>query len=107
MGNLHEKKKNLRNVKFPILFFKFYSFLDFIFTVDDLIGVFFAYLKLFVNAVFNGKCYNTLLVGFYFESLFVELQGNLLVFKVLAVDLFEGHFYFHGFCRLFGIDVFS
>ena len=97
MVNLHEKIKKVEECEIPHLFFEFYSFLDLVFAVDDLIGVLLVCLELFVDAVFDGECCNTFLVGFSLESLFVELQSYFLVFKVFAVDLFQGHFYFHCF----------
>ena len=97
MVNLHEKIKKVEECEIPHLFFEFYSFLDLVFAVDNLIGVLFVCFKLFVDAVFDGECCNTFLVGFGLESLFVELQGDFFVFQVFFVDLFEGHFYFHCF----------
>ena len=97
MVNLHEKIKKVEECEIPHLFFEFYSFLDLVFAVDDLVGVLLVYLKLFVDAVFDGKCCDTFLVGFCLESLFVELQGYFFVFQVFFVDLFESHFYFHCF----------
>lgn len=73
MVNLHEKIKKVEECEIPHLFFEFYSFLDLVFAVDDLIGVFLVYLKFLVDTVFDGKCCYTFLVGFYLESLLVEL----------------------------------
>ena len=73
MVNLHEKIKKVEECEIPHLFFEFYSLLDFVFAVDDLIGVFLVYLELFVDAVFDGECCDTFLVGFNLICFLVEL----------------------------------
>ena len=98
MVNLHEKIKKVEECEIPHLFFEFYSFLDLVLAVDDLIGVLLVCLELFVYAVFDSECCNTFLVCFSLESLFVKFKGYFFVFKVFAVDLFEGYFYFNCFC---------
>ena len=94
MVNLHEKIKKVEEYEIPHLFFEFYSFLDLVLAVDDLVGVLLVCLELFVDTVFDSECYNTLLVGFSLESLLVKLQGYFLVFEVFLVNLFQGNFDF-------------
>ena len=84
-----KKKKKVEECEIPHLFFEFYSFLDLVFAVYNLIGVLLVYLKLFVDAVFDGERCDTFLAGFSLESLLVELQGDFFVFQVFIVDLFE------------------
>ena len=72
MVNLHEKIKKVEECEIPHLFFEFYSFLDLVLAVDGLIGVLLVYLELFVDAVFDGECCDTLLVGFNLICFLVE-----------------------------------
>lgn len=72
MVNLHEKIKKVEECEIPHLFFEFYSFLDLVFGINNLVGVFLVCFEFFVDAVFDGECCNTFLVGFSLESLFVE-----------------------------------
>ena len=73
MVNLHEKIKKVEECEIPHLFFEFYSFLDLVFGINNLVGVFLVCLELFVDAVFDGECCNAFFVGFCLESLLVEL----------------------------------
>ena len=94
MVNLHEKIKKVEECEIPHLFFEFYSFLDLVLAVDDLVGVLLVCLELFVDAVFDSECYDTFLVGFSLKSLLVELQSDFFVFEVLFVYFFESNFNF-------------
>ena len=72
MVNLHEKIKKVEECEIPHLFFEFYSFLDLVFGINNLVGVFLVCLELFVDAVFDGECCDTLLVGFNLICFLVE-----------------------------------
>ena len=99
-GMYSQKRKSWGILNSP-LFFKFYWFFNLVFSINHLIGVFFVCFEFIVDILFDCKCYNTLLVGFSLESLFIELQGYFLVFEIFLVYLFESNFDFDWLWRLF------